>query len=92
MLRTNTSILRNTTKEEIVLQVNGDIYGMDIDILLDEIEQVFQNLSQILDLSDHIGDSDELFLVSFEKYRQSMATFLSGNEINSDFYRYVFVK
>lgn len=91
MLRTKSSLLHKQSKEEIVQQMNGDFFGLNIEILLNQIEESFQNMSSTLDLSRHIGDSDEKFLYSFERFRQSLQRFLSHNVIDSNFYRYAFI-
>lgn len=87
MLRTKTSILKKQTQEEIVQQINGDFFGLDIEILLEEIDESFKNMSDTLDLSGDIGDSDEMFLISYERFRLSLESFSSENNIDSKFYR-----
>ena len=51
MLRTTSSLLKENSKEEIVRMVNGDFHELLIDDVLINIEAVFQNMSETLNLS-----------------------------------------
>ena len=78
---------RNSTRIEIVKLINGDLHEMHMDDVMFELNRLFDEISNLVDISQTIGNKDESLLASFQNLRLSLRKFQMDNEIDAEFYK-----